>query len=96
MYKDPNSYSMQLQVPHSIYGACTYFIPIPLLEWLTKNDLKEWGYCGGTSAGNGFTDGVDNRASTYMIYNIKPEDATAFGIQFPHVRIHLSKQYDHT
>jgi hypothetical protein len=91
MYKEPYSYSMQLRVPHSIYGPCTYFIPKPLLEWLAENNMKEWGYCGGESWGDGFTNGVNNQTSTYMVYNIQPEDATAFKIHFPNVKIYIAE-----
>ena len=95
MYKDPKLHCMQLNVPHSVYGACTYFIPEVIQEWLHSYNLQ-YNYCGGNSWGNGYTDGVMNSDSTYMVYNICPEDASAFGIQFPKVKIHLSKQYDYT
>ena len=95
MYKDPNLHAMQLNVPHSVYGECTYFIPKPLLKWLYEYDLKYF-YCGGNSWGNGYTNGVSNADSTYIVNNIQPDDATAFGIQFPQVKIHLSKQHDYT
>ena len=95
MYKDPNLHSMQLNVPHSVYGACSFFMPTKMQEWLRKYNLRA-DYCGGNSWGNGFTNGVSNVDSTYMVNNIHPDDATAFGIQFPKVKIHLSKQYDYT
>ena len=86
---------MQLTVPHSVYDACTYFAPKPMAEWLSSYKLTAY-YCGGESWGNGYTNGVSNQTSTYMVYNIRPEDASAFGIQFPTIKIHLSKQYDYS
>ena len=96
MYKDPKLHCMQLSVPHSVYGACTYFIPSPIIAWFAQYDIADWSYCGGNSWGDGFTNGVSNADSTYLVYNIRPEDASAFGIQFPHIKIHLSKQYDYS
>jgi hypothetical protein len=96
MYKDPNLHSMQLTVPQSVYGECTYFAPKPISEWLYGNGCEQWGYVGSSAWGNGYTDGVSNATSNYMVYNIHPEDATAFRIQFPQVKVHLGKQYDYS
>lgn len=96
MHKDPNSYSMSLTVPHSVYGACTYFIPESMKAWLYQHGLERYSYCGGNLWGNGYTNGVTNADSVYMVYNIQPEDATAFGIQFPRVKIYLGVPCDHT
>ena len=95
MYKDPTLHSMQLNVPHSVYGACTYFIPTVIREWLSSYGVIAY-YCGGNSWGDGFTNGVANSDSTYMVYNIQPYDATAFKIHFPFIKVHTGKQYDYT
>ena len=95
MYKDPSLHAMQLTVPHSVYGECTYFAPKSVEEWLAGYNLSPQ-YCGGGSWGDGYTNGVTNHTSTYLVYNIQPDDATAFGIQFPTIKIHLSKQYDYS
>lgn len=92
---DTNLFSMQLDVPHSKYGNGDYFIYEPMCEWLRNHDIRSWSYCGGGSWGNGYTNGITNQESVYMVYNIREDDATAFQIQFPHCKVHLSKQYDY-
>ena len=96
MYQDPNLHCMQITVPHSLYGRCTYFAPKKITDWLFGNEINDYGYAGEESWGDGFTNGISNATSTYMVYNIQPEDATAFGIQFPQVRVYLGKQYDYS
>ena len=85
---------MQLTIPHAIYGDADYFGPTPIREWLYKQGHLHWGLVGKTSSGNGYTNGVTNYCSVYMVYNIQPEDATALGLLFPNIGVHLSKQYE--
>jgi hypothetical protein len=88
-------YSMQITVPHSVYDACTYFIPKEIGDWLHSYNLK-YGYVGGGSWGNGFTNGVTNQTSNYMVYNIQQGDALAFRIQFPHCKVYQSEQVEYS
>jgi hypothetical protein len=90
MIKDQSLHTMQVSVPHSEYAPCEYFMPKELADWLDQYGLRG-SYCGGSSWGNGYTDaGVTNRESTYMVHNIKPEDAIAFQIMFPKCRLHVT------
>lgn len=97
MYKDPTLHSMHLGIPHAVYGSCDYFIPKPFKDWLNAHSIDNYFYCGGHSSGNGFNENGRSTAwSTYMIYNIHPEDASVLKIVFPEVTIHLSQQHDYT
>lgn len=88
-------YSIQISVPHSVYGACTYFIPEEISDWLHRYNLK-YGYVGGSSWGNGFTNGVTNQTSNYMVYNTRQGDALAFRMQFPHCKLYQSEQVEYS
>ena len=90
MYKERN-HSMQLSIPHSVYGESIYFISTPIRAWLHEHGFN-YSYCGNSQWGNGYTDGVSNVVYEYTVYNINPEDATLFGIHFPDVKIYLSRQ----
>ena len=96
MHKDPNLHFMQISIPQSIYGECTYIIPKVFVEWFAQQDIKNWGYSSSESWGDGYTNGLSNKTSTYMVYNIHPEDATLFKIFFPTVRVYTGKQYDYS
>ena len=93
MKKDPNLYSMHLSIPDAVYGRHGFLAPRPIRDWLYANKLSDWSRCGGEQTGDGYTAGVTNRLSMYIVNNIQPEDATAFAFMFPHIKIHLSKQY---
>jgi hypothetical protein len=84
--------SMQVTVPRAEYGACQYFMPSPMENWLNDKNLKT-SMVGRESYGNGYTNGVTNRTTTYMIRNIEATDATAFQLMFPKCKIHLG-HYD--
>jgi hypothetical protein len=92
---DTNLFSMQISVPHSEYGPHEYFMPVILQAWVAKYKLN-YEYTGGDSWGNGLTNGITNKESTYMIRNIQETDATAFRLRFPQCKVHLSKQYEYT
>lgn len=91
---DTNLFSMQVSVPHSVYGHCEYFMPKPLRAWIVAHGLDNT-FVGGSCTGNGYTDGVTNRESTYMVYNIDKTDALSFKIMFPKCRVHISEQYEY-
>lgn len=95
MIKDLSLQTMQVSVPHSEYGPCTYFMPKQLDDWLKQYNLQG-SYCGGSSWGNGYTNGITNKESTYMVYNINPGDAIAFQIMFPKCRIHVSELHEYS
>ena len=80
---------MQIDVPHSEYGEGTYFIGDVLQRWLRERGLK-WAYCGCSSWGDGYTNGVTNRESTYMIRDMEREDGLAFKIMFPKCRVYIT------
>ena len=98
---DPALCSMQIDVPHSVYGSCTHFMPDELIDWiratlmLVEGEFVDYRYCGAGSWGDGFTNGITNQESTYMVNNIHEEDATAFRIMFPRCKVHVSKQYEY-
>lgn len=84
---------MQVTVPWSEYGACEYFIPTPLRDWIVAHGLDDR-FCGGGSWGNGFdANGITNRTSIYVVDNIQEEDSVAFKLMFPKCEIYVSKQY---
>lgn len=89
-------YSFQVNVPHSVYGKCDYFIPEILRKWIVEHDINYYSYCGGSSGGDGYTNGVTNRESVYSIRNTQETDALAFQIQFPKCKVHEFKSYDYS
>lgn len=88
---DTNLFSMQIAVPHSVYGACEYFMPVVLRTWIIEHSLNYW-YISGESWGNGYTDGITNQESVYVVNNIHESDALVFKIQFPKCKINVCKQ----
>ncbi len=89
----PLEYSMQVDVPHSEYGPVSYFMPLAMREWLKEKGLR-YIYCGGGSWGDGYTNGITNATSSYVISNIEKEDSTAFQIIFPKCVVHLNESHD--
>lgn len=86
-------FSMQINVPHSTFGVCSYFIPNEICLYLIEHGLR-YGYVGRDMSGNGLTNGVTNVRSTYMIYNIEDESfGILFKIMFPACGIHFGEQY---
>ena len=94
MKKDPTLHSMQIDVPHSVYGKCTYFIPSELNSWLLARNLR-YSLCHQSSSGDGFTNGVTNIKSHYMVNNIEEVDGLAFKIMFLACGVHICKQYSY-
>jgi len=86
-------YCVQVNIPHAHYGQCDYFIPQCIADWLRAHGLIG-NYCGGGSWGDGFTHGVTNRESVYIIRDIEDVDGLAFKINFPHCKIYISQQYE--
>jgi hypothetical protein len=91
---DPNLFSMQIIVPHSEYGTCTYFMPDVLQHWLMDRDLQGH-YCGGGSWGDGYTNDITNRESSYMVNNMQETDGLAFQIMFPKCKVYVCKQHEY-
>ena len=89
-------FNMQVNVPHLEYGNDNYFMPSILIEWLRRNGIVDYDYCGGGYTGYGYTNGVTNWESVYMVNDIQEEDATAFRIQFPKCKVYLFNQYDYS
>lgn len=87
-------YSFQIDVPHRYYGECDYFIPEEMQTWLKTNNLH-YSYCGGGSWGDGYTDGITNKESCYIVRDASEQDGLAFQIQFPFCKTHISQQYDY-
>lgn len=92
MKLQPGVFSFQVNVPHSVYGECEWFIPAELKSWLTGRGLSA-NYCGGSSWGNGYTNGVSNRESNYMVRDATEQDGLAFKIMFPKCSIYICQQY---
>jgi hypothetical protein len=88
---DPLLHSMQITIPHSVYGFCEYFLPAVIEKWFSENGIRHPGYAGSNSSGNGFTAGTTNKESVYMVYDIHENDPVAFKIQFPHIKVHSYK-----
>lgn len=87
-----DTFCMQVNVPHSKFGACRYFIPEPLRTWLQNNELHEWSYTGGSCWG----DMDSHRESHYMVKNIMDKEvATVFKIMFPECTVYVSNEYDY-
>jgi len=90
----PGVFSLQVDVPHRDYGACDYFIPAVMNDWLQKQGLDaRWVGC--QSNGDGYTNGITNKESCYLIKDAKKEDGFAFQLLFPRVRVHIHQQYEH-
>jgi hypothetical protein len=79
---------MQINVPHSEYGECSYFMPVDMQKWLVERNLMGH-YCGSVSSGDGYTSGVTNRESSYTVKGIKKEDGLVFKIMFPKCKVHI-------
>jgi hypothetical protein len=80
--------SMQIDVPHSEYGECDWFMPTVLSDWLHERNLQS-GYCAVISGGNGYTYGVTNKESVYKVEGIEKEDALIFKIMFSKCKVHV-------
>lgn len=90
-----DTFSMQVNVPHSKYGDGTYFIAPVLQEWLAERGLQGR-YCSGSSCGDGYTNGVTNKESHYMVNGIKDrETCLMFAIIFSDVKIHVCQEYSY-
>ncbi len=83
--------SMQVTVPHSEYGECQFFIPPVIYNWCAEYGL-EYRYVRGISQGSGYTNGVTNCESIYMVDGITETDAIAFKIQFPECKVVVAGQ----
>ena len=90
----PGVFTFQINVPHKDYGECDYFAPKVMDAWLREHNL-DYGYAGGGSWGDGYTNGITNKESIYMVRNATQEDGLAFRIQFPFAKVHISEQYDY-
>lgn len=86
-----DKYSIQLAVPHSVYDSTTYSPPETINEWLKEKGLRGE-YVGGHSSGNGYTNGINNSVSIYMIHGAQETDGSALAIQFPECKLHICKQ----
>ena len=82
---------MQITIPHSVYGSCEYFLPAVIEKWFSENGICRPSYAGSNSSGNGFTAGVTNKESVYMIYDIHENDPVAFKLLFPQIKVHSHK-----
>lgn len=90
---DPHLFSMQITVPHSEYGECQYFMPTILRDWIVAHGLDNQ-YCGGGSWGDGFTNGITNRTSVYMVRDVQEVDGVAFKLLFPKCDVFVCPQWD--
>lgn len=85
---------VQIGVPFRYYGSCEYFMPREMADWWSALGFN-YSYVGRESWGSGFdSEGNSTMSSTYMVYGIDEADALAFKIQFPHVKTHVSEQFD--
>ena len=75
----PGVFSFQVNVPHKDYGHCDYFIPTVMRDWLHEHNLKNYLYGGQTLSGDGYTNGITNIESCYIVKDATEEDALAFG-----------------
>jgi len=82
-------HTMQIDVPWSAYGQCTFFMPTVLRDWLYERGLR-YSYVSKSSDGGGI-----NAKTMYMVYKIHPSDATAFKIFFPECIVHHIEQPDY-
>jgi hypothetical protein len=89
---DPSLIKMHIGVPVSVYGECSWLVPLSISEWFLRNNLRYPSYCGSTMSGDGYTDGVSNKIVSYVVYDVRPDDTTAFKIQHPKVSIYVAKQ----
>jgi len=87
------TYSMQIDVPHSVYGLCDYFLPKKIEDWLTKHGLN-YSHSGVSSWGDGYTNGISNNESHYVIRYMEKEDGSAFQIMFPDCKVHIFEYYE--
>lgn len=82
---------MQLDVPHSIYGKCDFFITESMYIWLMNNGLSAK-FQGTDTWGSGFDQhGKSTTTACYKVEGIDETDATAFGIMFPGCDITIFK-----
>ena len=83
---------MQVSIPERIFGDCHYLCPLEMHKWVDEYKLRI-SYCGSNSSGTGYDkNGESNREWSYMVYNIKEEDASIFKIRFPDCKVYLSEQ----
>lgn len=91
----PKIFSMQLTVPHSKFGKCSFFMPEIIRAWICENlGPFDYTHCGENRSGDGYTNGVTNTESVYIIKWLLEEDGTRLKIAFPECRVHMSCQYD--
>ena len=83
---------VQLEVPHSVYGATTYFVPGPINTWLKERNLQA-DYVGCHSSGNGYTGNVNNSASVYVIRRAHDLDGLALRIMFSDCKVVITERY---
>lgn len=83
---------IQLGVPHSVYGSTTYFPPKVIDEWLKERNLRG-DYVGGHLSGDGFTNGISNAVSNYMITDAHEHDGLALGLRFPECSLYITKKF---
>ena len=83
------NYSMQVDVPHHVFGANTYFAAPEISSWLYVNKLT-YRYCGMSSSGCGLGEnGLSNYKSHYIVEHIHETDATAFQLKFPECKVSI-------
>ena len=86
-----DKFLIQLAIPHSVYGFSTYSPPGHINQWLEANNLRGE-YVGSQLNGDGYTNGVSNMMSVYIIQGAQETDGLALAIQFPECRLHVRKQ----
>ena len=89
---EPTLFSFQVNVPHSKHGKCDWFMPVILQDWLMDRGLQGH-YCGENSWGDGYTNGVSNADSVYMVRDAEESDGLAFCIIFPECKVHICEQF---
>lgn len=94
MKRDPSLYSMQIDVPHSVYGNFGGIIHPELSGWLQARGLR-FRLSHQSSSGDGMTNGATNCRSHYIVNNIEESDGLVFQIMFPKCKVHISKQYEY-
>lgn len=80
----------QIELKHSRWGSISYFPPKEIDEYFAKLG-KQCQFVGGGSWGDGYTNGVANSYSTYMVYDANRDDILLFKILYPDARVHVTE-----
>ncbi len=86
-------WSMQVEIPESMYGKVEWSVPREMNEWFKTKKLNIC-YAGSHLSGTGYVDGVSTRYYVYRIDRIEQEDGVIFKLLFPKCKVRVMEIWD--